>query len=92
MLADEFLAPHAVARWATERPDAIAVERIECVRVGVGFDQVFDLTHQFPCRRPRDRGHALTDHKRVAGSVPFELAEVRHLQGKLETPTVGTGI
>ena len=29
MLADEFLAPHAVARWATERPDAIAVERIE---------------------------------------------------------------
>ena len=27
MLADEFLAPHAVARWATERPDAIAVER-----------------------------------------------------------------
>ncbi len=29
MLADEFLAPHAVARWATERPQAIAVQRIE---------------------------------------------------------------
>ncbi|CAB4767053.1 unannotated protein [freshwater metagenome] len=29
MLDDGFLAPHAVARWAAERPDALAVERIE---------------------------------------------------------------
>ncbi len=29
MLDDLYLAPHAVARWAGERPDAIAVERIE---------------------------------------------------------------